>query len=262
MRVVVDYDLCESNAVCMGDRARGVRGARRRLPLRAAGEPPEELAPRSRRPCGAARSRPSPSRGLTSRCVIALPRSSSSAPRWPACAPPRRCAPRATTARSRSSAPSRTALRPAAAVEAGPGRHVGRRPHRRSPAGRVDDLDLDWRLGVAATGPRPRRPRRARSPAATGCPTTASSSPPARRPAGCPAARLLDGVHVLRTLDDCLAPAGDARRARPTRVVVVGAGFIGAEVAATCREPRPRRHHARGAARPARAGARRARWAR
>jgi 3-phenylpropionate/trans-cinnamate dioxygenase ferredoxin reductase component len=43
----------------------------------------------------------------------------------------------------------------------------------------------------------------------------------------------LDGIHVLRTLDDCLAIRG-ALEARP-RVVVVGAGFIGAEVAATCR---------------------------
>jgi NADPH-dependent 2,4-dienoyl-CoA reductase/sulfur reductase-like enzyme len=43
----------------------------------------------------------------------------------------------------------------------------------------------------------------------------------------------VDGVHVLRTLDDCLAIRA-ALEAGP-RVVVVGAGFIGAEVAATCR---------------------------
>jgi 3-phenylpropionate/trans-cinnamate dioxygenase ferredoxin reductase subunit len=53
-------------------------------------------------------------------------------------------------------------------------------------------------------------------------------------------ARVLPGmgeivnVHVLRTLDDCLALRG-ALDAGATRVVVVGAGFIGAEVAATCR---------------------------
>lgn len=42
----------------------------------------------------------------------------------------------------------------------------------------------------------------------------------------------ITGVHVLRTLDDCLSLAGDT--ADPaTRVVVVGAGFIGSEVAAT-----------------------------
>jgi len=40
-------------------------------------------------------------------------------------------------------------------------------------------------------------------------------------------------VHVLRTLDDCRALAA-ATAGPDTRVVVVGAGFIGAEVAATC----------------------------
>ena len=44
----------------------------------------------------------------------------------------------------------------------------------------------------------------------------------------------LDGVHVLRSLDDCLALRADFE-AMPQRVVVVGAGFIGAEVAATAR---------------------------
>ena len=44
----------------------------------------------------------------------------------------------------------------------------------------------------------------------------------------------LDGVHVLRTLDDALALRADLERG-PERVVVVGAGFIGSEVAASCR---------------------------
>ncbi len=44
----------------------------------------------------------------------------------------------------------------------------------------------------------------------------------------------LDGVFVLRSLDDSLAIRA-AFDAGPTRVVVVGAGFIGAEVAATAR---------------------------
>ena len=44
----------------------------------------------------------------------------------------------------------------------------------------------------------------------------------------------LAGVHVLRSLDDCLALRADLD-AGPGRVVVVGAGFIGAEVAATAR---------------------------
>ncbi|MYA84202.1 MAG: NAD(P)/FAD-dependent oxidoreductase [Acidimicrobiaceae bacterium] len=44
----------------------------------------------------------------------------------------------------------------------------------------------------------------------------------------------ISGVHVLRSLDDCLALRADFE-AVPQRVVVVGAGFIGAEVAATAR---------------------------
>ncbi|MYB86715.1 MAG: NAD(P)/FAD-dependent oxidoreductase [Acidimicrobiaceae bacterium] len=44
----------------------------------------------------------------------------------------------------------------------------------------------------------------------------------------------ISGVHVLRALDDCLALRADFE-AMPQRVVVVGAGFIGAEVAATAR---------------------------
>ena len=44
----------------------------------------------------------------------------------------------------------------------------------------------------------------------------------------------LEGVHVLRSLDDCLGLRA-ALDAGPRRVVVVGAGFIGCEVAATAR---------------------------
>ncbi|MGH9000439.1 MAG: NAD(P)/FAD-dependent oxidoreductase [Acidimicrobiia bacterium] len=43
----------------------------------------------------------------------------------------------------------------------------------------------------------------------------------------------LDGIFVLRTLDDCLAVR--TRLDANPRVAVVGAGFIGMEVAATCR---------------------------
>jgi NADPH-dependent 2,4-dienoyl-CoA reductase/sulfur reductase-like enzyme len=43
------------------------------------------------------------------------------------------------------------------------------------------------------------------------------------------------GVNTLRTLDDCLAIRADIESAgADARVVVIGAGFIGAEVAATC----------------------------
>ncbi|HXQ90841.1 MAG TPA: FAD-dependent oxidoreductase [Acidimicrobiales bacterium] len=49
-----------------------------------------------------------------------------------------------------------------------------------------------------------------------------------------PNADSLAGVHTLRTLEDSIA-IGQAARADGARLVVVGAGFIGSEVAATCR---------------------------
>lgn len=79
-------------------------------------------------------------------------------------------------------------------------------------AGRLELADsrgLDVDGVVVATGGRPRR-----LPGSEGSGAT-------------------EGVHVLRTLDDAVALRG-ALRARP-RVVVVGAGFLGAEVASTCR---------------------------
>jgi NADPH-dependent 2,4-dienoyl-CoA reductase/sulfur reductase-like enzyme len=54
------------------------------------------------------------------------------------------------------------------------------------------------------------------------------------QPRPLPGAGELPGVHVLRTLEDSIA-LGRVVRAEGARVVVVGAGFIGSEVAATCR---------------------------
>ena len=74
------------------------------------------------------------------------------------------------------------------------------------------------------------------STAASGSATTGCCSPPAPSRAGCPArARELDGIHYLRTL-------ADSRRARASastpggRLVVIGAGWIGCEVAASARQ--------------------------
>jgi len=49
-----------------------------------------------------------------------------------------------------------------------------------------------------------------------------------------PGAPDLAGIHVLRSVEDCVA-IRDALAASP-RVVVIGAGFIGAEVASSCRK--------------------------
>ena len=55
------------------------------------------------------------------------------------------------------------------------------------------------------------------------------------RPRTLAGAETLAGVHTLRTLEDCFALSA-ATAETATRVVVIGAGFIGSEVAATCRQ--------------------------
>jgi 3-phenylpropionate/trans-cinnamate dioxygenase ferredoxin reductase subunit len=96
----------------------------------------------------------------------------------------------------------------------------------------VDDLDVDWRLGSPATAldvaGRAVTLADGGRIAFDGVVLATGSTP--RRLPNQPD---LDGVVVLRTLDDALALR--ARLDRSPRVVVIGAGFIGAEVAATCR---------------------------
>jgi 3-phenylpropionate/trans-cinnamate dioxygenase ferredoxin reductase subunit len=97
-----------------------------------------------------------------------------------------------------------------------------------------DELDVEWRIGVPAAGlDRGRR----RVVLADGDEVAyerliLATGSSARRWAG-PGAEL-DGVHLLRNLDDALALRA-AFDARP-RVAIVGAGFIGCEVAQTARK--------------------------
>ncbi|MEX0664563.1 MAG: FAD-dependent oxidoreductase [Acidimicrobiia bacterium] len=98
-----------------------------------------------------------------------------------------------------------------------------------------DDLDIDWRLG-----------RRAEALDVAGHVVTLDGGEhihfsgcviaTGAQPRELPGTPPLAGIHVLRTLDDCLAIRAELEHA--PRVVVVGAGFIGAEVAATCRHRR------------------------
>ena len=94
-------------------------------------------------------------------------------------------------------------------------------------------LGLDWRLGQRAIALDPR----ARQVTLAGGErlgydglVIATGSAPRELPG----TETLAGAHTLRTLDDCEAIRTDLE-AGPGRVVVVGAGFIGSEVAATCR---------------------------
>lgn len=104
-----------------------------------------------------------------------------------------------------------------------------------TPSDKLADLDLDLRLGTAAVGfdlaSRTLRLAGDESGGETLEVDALLIATGARcRTLGQP----LQGVHVLRSLDDCLGLRADFDAA-PDRVVVVGAGFIGAEVAATAR---------------------------
>ncbi|CAL9620890.1 NAD(P)/FAD-dependent oxidoreductase [Streptomyces albus] len=95
----------------------------------------------------------------------------------------------------------------------------------------IADLDADWLLGTRAEGLDP--PTRTvtlsngRTLAADGVVLATGAAP--RTLPGEP----LDGVHTLRTLDDAVALREHLGRGQ-VRVVVIGAGFIGAEVASSC----------------------------
>ncbi|MFB6929418.1 NAD(P)/FAD-dependent oxidoreductase, partial [Streptomyces noursei] len=96
----------------------------------------------------------------------------------------------------------------------------------------VAALDADWLLGTGATALDPRH--RALHLTTGRTLTTdgivlATGAAPRRLPGPAPA-----GSHALRTLDDARALRADLTRGGQARVVVIGGGFIGAEVAASC----------------------------
>ncbi len=101
------------------------------------------------------------------------------------------------------------------------------------PAAR-SDLDLTWELGRAAVAldvdGRTVELDDGRRLAYDGLVIATGASPRAL-----PGTEGVGGVHTLRTVTDAMA-IRDALDAGVARVVVVGAGFIGAEVAATCRQ--------------------------
>jgi 3-phenylpropionate/trans-cinnamate dioxygenase ferredoxin reductase subunit len=106
--------------------------------------------------------------------------------------------------------------------------------------GGLDGLDVDLRLGVRATAlDLAARTVTVRPATGEGPDGEALAFDGLVIATGCAARRLpgtdgVAGLHVLRTLADCDALRA-ALGAGARRVVVVGGGFIGAEVAATCR---------------------------
>lgn len=99
--------------------------------------------------------------------------------------------------------------------------------------GGLDALGLDWRRGARATG-LDVDGRAVELAGGERVPYDGLVIATGATPRRLPGADHLPGVHTLRTLDDCLAIRDDLG-AGARRVVVVGAGFIGSEVAATCR---------------------------
>lgn len=97
-----------------------------------------------------------------------------------------------------------------------------------------DDLAADWRLGTAATG-LDLEARRVTLGDGTDVGYDGLVVATGARCRTIAGTEGLAGVFTLRTLDDCLAIRSELTDG-PRRVVVVGAGFIGAEVAATARE--------------------------
>jgi 3-phenylpropionate/trans-cinnamate dioxygenase ferredoxin reductase component len=101
-----------------------------------------------------------------------------------------------------------------------------------TPGGR-DGLDVDWLLGRRATG-LDVAGRAVELDGGERLPFDGLVIATGATPRALPGTGELAGVHTLRTVDDCLAIRDDLD-AGARHVVVVGAGFIGSEVAATCR---------------------------
>ncbi len=228
MKVVVDFDCVRPTRV-HGHRARGLRGPRRRLPLRAAGESARGAAQRSRGGRSPLPEAGHHHRGLTSDAGCG--RSRSSARPWPASARRSRFARRLRRHASRSigrGAPS--SVRPSAAVEAGPRRHMGARPPAPQP-------QLARPHGCGRSAPRlcpaaialDRRCARSSSPTDRRCRSTGSSSPPARRSATSAGQPTSPGC-------TCCARSTTASRSGPTSTAVPVA----------CRRRRRRIHRRRG----------------
>ncbi len=101
---------------------------------------------------------------------------------------------------------------------------------------RMRAVDADWRLGVAATGlDRAAKQVRLADGERVGYDRLLIATGTRARPWPNPAEAALQGVHTIRSRDDA-AQLQKELAEPPSRVLVIGAGFIGSEVASVCRE--------------------------
>lgn len=101
---------------------------------------------------------------------------------------------------------------------------------------RMRELDADWRLGVAATGlDRANRVVRLANGDEVPFDRVLIATGVRARPWPNPAEAALEGVYTLRTSEDA-SRLQAALAAWPQRVLIIGGGFIGSEVASVCRQ--------------------------
>ncbi|WP_093346273.1 NAD(P)/FAD-dependent oxidoreductase [Saccharopolyspora kobensis] len=101
---------------------------------------------------------------------------------------------------------------------------------------RTREIDAEWRLGIAAAGlDRDRRRVQLADGSEIEYDRLLIATGVRSRPWPNESEAALDGVCVLRTRDDT-ARLGRLLARRPSRVLIIGAGFTGSEIASACRE--------------------------
>lgn len=113
---------------------------------------------------------------------------------------------------------------------------AGRLPVDHTTLGKLNDLKADWRLGTRATGLDVAGRRvQLETGEEVGFDRLLIATGARARPWPDPGEGALDGVFLLRSRDDA-SGLRERLAARPRRVLVVGAGIMGCEIAAACRE--------------------------
>ena len=101
---------------------------------------------------------------------------------------------------------------------------------------RLRRVDADWKLGVAAVGlDRPNHVVTLANGEDVGYDRLLIATGTRARPWPNPAEGALQGVFTVRTVEDAAGLAA-ALKSRPKRVLVVGSGFVGSEIASVCRD--------------------------